>query len=243
LRERDSWLAFIGIVMSALQGMPNDTTAQSRLKPLGQPFAFAILVALAVLGVTAVGWFASHHSFGYFTRDPAAITDQAPYMGMVSFFGLFAWAAGATALVFGGYIASLRGALDRRNALLAAGVAVVYLLLDDSFQFHEYVYPRYLHLPDSVVELAYVIVTAVLLVKGRSFLSSSNLGLLVSAGVFLGISIAFDVLITNERVIALEDGAKLIGICLLAAYCVDTALAECRQTFRELTSSAPREAS
>lgn len=202
---------------------------------LAKPFAMAVLSALVVLGVTGLGWRVSRHSFGYFMRDPAAITHQAPYMGMVSFFGLFAWAVAATALVCGGYVASLRGAYDRRNALfLAAAAVVVYLLFDDSFEFHEYVYPRYLHLPDSVVEPVYVVVVVFAVVKGRHFLASTNFGLLVAAGAFLATSIGFDVLARQE---ALEDGSKLIGIFLLAAYCVDTALAESRRAFDQLRAS------
>jgi hypothetical protein len=205
-----------------------------RLELLGKPFIIAALAALAVLGVAAIGWLASHHSFGYFTRDPAAITHEAPYMGMVSFFGLFGWAAGATALVCGGYVASLRGAHDRRTALLLTAAAIVYLLLDDSFQFHEYFFPHSLHLPDSVVEVAYVGFTVVAVVKGRRFLADTNFRLLIAAGIFFAISIGLDVLIHSDRAIALEDGSKLIGIFALAAYCVDTALAESRRTFRDL---------
>lgn len=219
-----------------MSALPETSFSGPARRLLGQPFPIAVLAALTVLGVTTVGWLASHHPFGYFTRDPAAITNQAPYLGMVSFFGLFAWAAGATALVCGGYLASLRGALDRRNALFLAAAALVYLLLDDSFQFHEYVYLHYFHLPDSVVELAYIVVVVAAVVKGRRFLASTNLRLLVTAGIFFAISIGLDVVIPSERVIALEDGAKLIGIFTLAAYCVDTALAESRRTFRALRS-------
>lgn len=212
--------------------------ASPRRFTLREPFAIGAVGALAVLGVAAVGWRVSHYSFGYFTRDPAAITHQAPYMGMVSFFGLFAWAAGATALVSGGYVASLRGALDRRNALFLSAAGVVYLLLDDTFQFHEYVYPRYLHVPDSVIELAYVSATVLAAAKGRSFFASTNVRLLVAAGAFLAVSVGLDVLFASERVIGLEDGSKLIGIFLLAAYCVDTALAESRRTFGRLRGPA-----
>jgi hypothetical protein len=202
---------------------------------LGKPFAIAVLSALAVLAVAGIGWRVSRFPFSYFTRDPAAITHQAPYMGMVSFFGLFAWAVAATALVCGGYVASLRGAYDRRNASFVAGAAIVYLLFDDSFQFHEYVYPIYLHLPDSAVQFVYVAVVVFAVVKGRRFLASTNFGLLVAAGVFLAISIGFDAF---AHVDVVEDGAKLIGIFLLTAYCLDTALAESRRTFEHLRASA-----
>jgi hypothetical protein len=217
--------------MAALQEISaNGAVSRRRLEFLRRPFAIAALAALAVLGVAAIGWLVSRHSFGYFTRDPAATTREAPYMGMVSFFGLFGWAVAATALVFGGYVASLRGALERRTALFLIAAAVTYLLLDDSFQFHEYVFPVYLHLRDSAVEVAYVVVAVVAVWKGRRFLASTNFRLLVAAGIFLAISIAFDVLVDSERAIAVEDGAKLIGIFVFAAYCVDTALAEARLT-------------
>jgi hypothetical protein len=205
---------------------------------VGRPLAIAVLSALAVLGVAVAGWLATSHTFGYFTRDPAASTRQAPYMGMVSFFGLFAWSAGATALVCGGYVASLRGALGRRNTLLLMAAAVVYLLFDDAFEFHDYIYPNYLHLPDSVVQPVYAVVTLVAVIKGRRFLASTNFRLLVTAGVFFAVSIALDILVASERTIALEDGAKLIGIFILAAYCVDTALAESRWTFNTLRNSS-----
>lgn len=221
--------------MSVIQEISSSGPASHRrLERLGRPLTLAALAALGVLGVAALGWLGSRHSFGYFTRDPAATTDQAPYLGMVSFFGLFGWAAGATALVCGGYVASLRGALDRRNALFVTAAAVVYLLFDDAFQFHEYVYPQYLHLPDDVVELGYAIVTVLVVVNGRRFLASTNFRLLVAAGVFFAISIGLDVVVESDRAIALEDGSKLLGIFVLVAYCVDTALAESRRTFGEL---------
>ena len=195
----------------------------------------AALAALAVLGVAGIGWLVSDHSFGYFTRDAAQITRQAPYMSMVGVVGLFGWAAGATALVCGGYVASLRGAVDRRNALFLSAAVVVYLLLDDAFEIHDYWLPQYLHLNDSVFELGYVVLTILAVVKGRTFIASTNVRLLVAAGIFFAISVALDVLITGERVVWLEDGAKLIGIFVLAAYCLDTAFAESRQTFRQLS--------
>jgi hypothetical protein len=52
------------------------------------------------------------------------------------------------------------------------------------------------------------------------------------------VSIALDILVASERTIALEDGTKLIGIFVLTAYCVDTALAESRRTFDTLGNSS-----
>jgi hypothetical protein len=220
--------------MSAFQEIPSSGT-DGRRSPgrVGPPFAIAALTALAVLGVAGIGWLATDHPFGYFTRDPAALTRQAPYIGLVTFVGLFAWTAGATALACAGYLASLRGAAARRNALYLTAAAVVYLMLDDAFEFHDYVYPHYLHVQDDVSQLVYVVVAVAAVAKGRTFFASTNFRLLIISGIFFAISIGLDVAVHGERLDALEDGAKLIGIFLLAGYCLDTALAESRRTFGE----------
>jgi hypothetical protein len=207
--------------------------SRRRFEPLGRPLVLAALAALAVLGVAVAGWLGTSRPFDYFTRDPAAISREAPYIGLVSFAGLVAWAAGATALVCAGYLASLRGAVERRNALYVIATAVVYLLFDDAFEFHEYVYPHYLHVQDDVTQPVYVVVALLAVAKGRSFFASTNFPLLVISGIFFAISIGLDVAVHGEKLDALEDGAKLIGIFVLAAYCLDTAFAEGRRTFRE----------
>jgi hypothetical protein len=202
------------------------------------PLGAALAIAFSVLGVVAVGRLASHHSVGYFTRDPAAITNQAAYLGLVTFFGLFGWSAAATALVFAGFIAATRRADRERNACLIGAAAVAYLMLDDAFQFHEYVYPRALGIGDAPVEAVYVLATVALLYLGRDFLGGTNYRLLVVAGIFFAASVGLDEIITSERVIGIEDGAKLIGIYILAAYCFDTALLELRTLMRPLAAPA-----
>jgi hypothetical protein len=218
--------------MSTHQQIPSSADGRRRFEHLGRPLAAAGLAALAVLGIATLGWLATSRSFGYFTRDPAAITREAPYIGIVSFAGLFAWAAGAAGLVCAGYLASLRGALERRNALYFTAAAVVYLLLDDAFEFHEYVYPHYVHVQDSVTQPVYVVVVLLAVALGRSFFASTNFPLLVVSGIFFAISIGLDIAVHGEQLDALEDGAKLMGIFVLAAYCFDTAFAEGR-TLRE----------
>ena len=221
--------------MSSLAGTGRGGAA-TRL--LGSPLRVAILVGIAILAVTAAGKLSSTHSLGYFTRDPAAITDEAAYMGMVSFFGLFGWCAAATSLFFGGYLASLRGAMRDRTAFFVGAVAVVYLMLDDAFQFHEYVYPRALGVHDKIVEAVYVVVAIVLLYRGRAFVSVTNWRLLVVAGVFFAISVGLDEVITSDRVIGFEDSAKLIGILLLAAYAFEAAMAEVGRAISARTASS-----
>ena len=199
------------------------------------PLAVALLASAGVLAVATIGWLGSdHHGYAYFTRDPAAIQGIAPYAGLVSFFGLFGWSVAATALAFGGFSASLRGDRYRRTAQYVGAGTIGYLLLDDTFQLHENIYGRFHRLSDVITEMAYVALAVFLVLKGRRFIAATHYELLVTAGVFFGFSVALDTTVPGDRTIGFEDGAKLIGIFTLAAYCVDTALTEVRR----LTSRA-----
>jgi hypothetical protein len=188
--------------------------------------AVAAACAVFVFCLTAVGTVASHHSLGYFTRDPAAITHQPGYVGMVTLFGLFGWCTAATALVFSGYLAALRNAVSQRNAFLVGAAAVVYLMFDDAFQFHDYVYPRIFGGDDRVIEAGYVCVVLVLVYLGRAIIVGTKWHLLVAAGVFFSVSVGLDMAVTTERAVGIEDGAKFLGILLLGAYCFETAVTE-----------------
>jgi len=194
------------------------------------PLAVALLASAGVLAVATIGWLGSqHHGYAYFTRDPAAIQGIAPYAGLVSFFGLFGWSVAATALAFGGFSASLRGDRSRRRAQYVGAGAIGYLLLDDTFQLHENIYPRLLGPSDVITQLAYVALALFLVFKGRRFIAATHYGLLVTAAVFFALSVALDTTAPGDRTTGFEDSAKLIGIFMLAAYCVDTALIEVRR--------------
>jgi hypothetical protein len=200
----------------------------------------ALLAAAVVLVVATIGWLGSeHHGYAYFTRDPAAIAGVAPYAGLESFFGLFGWSVAATALAFGGFAASLRGDRYCRTAQYVGAGAIGYLLLDDTFQLHENIYPRFLGISDAIAEPAYMLVVLVLVLKGRRFIGATHYGLLVTAGVFFAFSVAVDLSGAGDRTIAFEDGAKLIGIFTLAAYCVDTALTEVSESSIGSTAVTP----
>ncbi len=199
----------------------------SGAQPVARPLPVALAAAALVLGTTVVGRSATHHSFGYFTRDPAAVTGEHVYLGMVSVFGLFGWCVAAVCLAAAGRLATLRGAATRRIPLAVGAIAVAYLLFDDAFQLHDGLYPS-LGVSDHVTEPIYVLVTGVLLYRGRRFLEETDWRLLVIAGCFFAVSVTSDVITDNLRLVILEDGAKLCGILTLAAYGAQTLLDEAR---------------
>jgi hypothetical protein len=189
------------------------------------PLGIALAAAAGILGLTTIARFATHASFGYFTRDPAQVTHEHAYLGFVSFFGLFGWCIAATSLGFAAFFARLRGARERQLALTVGALALAYLLADDAFLLHDGIYLG-LGLSDHVTEPLYVLVTAFLLLKGRTVLRATNWHLLACSGAFFAASIAFDVATDKLRYVGFEDGFKLTGILVLAAYCVDTAVSE-----------------
>jgi hypothetical protein len=211
---------------SVLMGLMPETLVL-RAARIASPLRVALGAAAVVLGVTTVARFATHHSFGYFTRDPAQVTHAHAYLGFVSYFGLFGWCVGATSLAFGAFLAHLRGARDRQLAFTVGALALAYLLADDAFLLHDGIYVG-LGLSDHLTEPLYVLVTAFLLVKGRAVVRETNWWLLVCAGAFFAASIAFDLATDDLRYVIFEDGFKLTGILVLAAYCVDTAVSEAR---------------
>lgn len=178
------------------------------------------MLAVALLGRHETGL-----PLGYFTRDPAAVMEARVYVGFVSTVGLIAWWTAAVAMAFGAWHARLRDARDRMWAFGIAAVAIAYLAIDDAFQLHEDVYLR-LGISDHLVEPAYVIVTIGLVVAARRFLETTGWRLLVIAGAWFSVSVASDLATDDMRYVGFEDGAKLLGIATLAAYCLQTATRE-----------------
>ena len=200
-------------------------TSHRPLHALVLALAGAWVFSALVLAVALLGRYATGLPFGYFTRDPAAVTEARVYVGLVSVVGIVVWWTGAVAMGFGAWHARLTGADDRKLAFAVATASIAYLALDDAFQLHENVYVS-LGISDHVVELAYVGAVVFLIVVGRHFLATTDWQLLVVAGGWFAVSVAFDLATDNLRYLALEDGAKLLGIATLTAYCLRTAALE-----------------
>lgn len=160
-----------------------------------------------------------------FTRDPAVLLDAFPLLGVVSYVGILVWAATAAITWFTSAVLRTRQAEQApRRFLFFAGLLTFWLLLDDLFLFHEWLFPEVLGVRQRLLFAAYIGLTALFLVRFRALILRSNYALLVLALTFFATSVGFDVLPESafrwDYLYLIEDSAKLFGIVSWFAYFV-----------------------
>ncbi|MCT7955697.1 hypothetical protein [Laspinema palackyanum] len=178
-----------------------------------------------------------HHLMG----DPSKVADWPFYLGMVTKFGILLWSATAAICLFTSlYLQHLNPSLKHQRFLLFGGLITTVLMLDDSFQFHEEVFPTYLAISEKIVYLVYVIMLALYLIKFyKIILNSRYLVFLGLAFVCFALSILLDMraiidlvemgLIYDRDRALLENGFKLFGIVSWFTYFSLT----CKQQIQE----------
>lgn len=165
------------------------------------------------------------------TADPAKVLHIHPLAGLISNIGILLWSAAAAVCFFCYSIADLTPRRFRAF-LLASALLTTLLLLDDLFQLHERLFPKYLGLPEPVTCAAYVVlVLAYLYVFRREILQTDFVLLALASGCF-GVSVVCDQLFADRPWGLIEDGAKLLGLAWWCAYFV-------RVCHRALTEAAP----
>jgi hypothetical protein len=192
---------------------------------------FVYLPLLLIVGAAATFATVRGVSAEVLFRDPTAVLNAPLYVGALSTFGLFLWAAAAALCFFTAVLLWQSPApLGERTFFLGAGVLTTALLLDDAFLFHESIAPDDLGWPGSVVVGGYAVAAVGLFWTHRRVVGDSAYSILgVSLG-FLGASVGLDQLIdlgvlsvpwaatVPGAEFYLEDGTKLFGIAGWAAY-------------------------
>lgn len=159
-----------------------------------------------------------------FLRDVAALGDIPSYSGSISQLGLLLWSA-ATTLCFFTYFILKKINPSRKESLdflMFSGLLTGYLMLDDTYMFHEEVFPEYLKIiPEKAVILFLGIAMLLFLYFNHKEILRSEYGLLFLAYMFFGISVFLDVIPSRffeyiqymEKIeYFLEDGAKFVAI-------------------------------
>ena len=186
--------------------------------------AAVLLPALLVLAVIATMSLTRHVPVSYMTRDIAALGHLHPLAGVLSNLGILLWAATAAVCLF--------VAITERDGLSApvvrclffAGLLSAWLMLDDCFQIHEELSPKYLHVRERYVYLSLALALAAHLWVSRAVILRSDWTLLALAFVFLGTSALLDTVLLHwvqrigEWEFFYEDGAKWLGIVCWNSY-------------------------
>lgn len=191
-------------------------------------WSVVLAFAAACIPIVLVGWF--HLVRGVpiqdMTRDVAAIGGIHPLAGFLSSLGILVWATSAAIWVFSAVVLYASGARARASFALGFGLLSWFLVLDDSFQFHEALAPDYLGMDERLVYALLGTATLALLVRQRRVLLASRLSLLTVSFLLLGASTLVDVLSPwlwriGYWAYLLEDGLKWLGIVCWSAYAFD----------------------
>jgi hypothetical protein len=189
-----------------------------------------VAVAVLLAAVAGSAW-SSGTAPSLFTRDPAVLLNAHPLVGLVSNVGVMLWSATAAIALFTGLVLRARQ-YDRACwlFLLGAGLLTGWLLLDDLFLFHDWLFPEVLGVRSRFLFAAYILVTGGLFFRFRAVVRRTGYLVLAAAVVFFAVSIALDMVSDAwyrrwDNLYLAEDGAKLFGITSWFAYFVTTCAA------------------
>lgn len=187
--------------------------------------------ALALLAVVAAAARVTGIAPARFTMDPAALAGAHPFLGVVSNCGVLLWTAAAAISLFTALL--LYGRRAQRECarfLLAAGLLTAWLMLDDLFMLHEWLFAAVLGIPQLIVFMAYAVLIGLFLVRFRVVVAHSDKLLLGLALAFFAASAAADQMpgawfSAWGWLYLLEDGCKLLGIVGWLGYFTSVAAA------------------
>lgn len=151
-----------------------------------------------------------------FMREPQRLGQLPWYAGMLAMVTVWLWCATATTCLFAWSVLRGRPGADRLPAFLRYfGVLTIAVMLDDAFQLHEKA--GWFGLDEKLVYAAYFAALLRGLISFREELLQSQPRLLVSAALFLGLSVFVDARQYHYDArfgpwrILVEDGLKLLG--------------------------------
>lgn len=196
-----------------------------RLVSLGFVVLFCLLI---VLGMQ------SYVPLVYLTSDPAVLSQQPFYFGMLSNIGVLLWIATATVCLFSALLLKILKRHTKSATFLSVfGIISLFLGLDDLFLLHERAIPKVFHVSQTFVLASYAIIVSVCLLRFRHHLLKNHPFLFAVSLLFFSISILADVLpiasvfslaevadkgIHSNSLHLIEDGSKLLGIFLWLAH-------------------------
>ncbi len=160
------------------------------------------------------------------TRDVAAIANIHPLKGALSSLGILLWWSSATVWFFAAGLRRLSRADELVPFYIYAGSLSAYFALDDFFQFHEYLAPTYLYVPELTVYGLMAVAMAVFLKRFWKILYRSDGLIFLVALCLLAGSVIIDAVLgrwlwrLGDWIYMLEDGLKWLGICFWFSFCL-----------------------
>jgi hypothetical protein len=155
------------------------------------------------------------------TRDPNGVYHYAPYVGSLTFLGIFFWIASVTiCFVAFSFLKNFSDKKKIASFFLYSGLLTLLLVIDDTFEIHEIILEEYMGFDEYYSYAFYLILFGVFAFKYIKEVFSLHVSLLMVAFAAFGISVFFDLFL--EGIVPystyLEDGFKLSGIVFWMLY-------------------------
>ncbi|PJE45460.1 MAG: hypothetical protein CUR34_14450 [Sediminibacterium sp.] len=188
-----------------------------------------ILIIAFIIGATEFIHQVRGIPYADLTRDPNTISLKPKYIGFVSQIGLFFW-FGTVSLCLASAIILKHLAGDSLYVLYFRFFSFFTFVLgvDDVFMLHDESAHRGIN--EKVIYIIYIVSLLYFLVKSFKLVFKTNFVLLFIAGLFLGLSVLWDVLYSSDYFI--EDSFKIIGIVFWFLYFLDTTIKSVINTTR-----------
>ena len=189
-------------------------------------FVWTFTPSLSVLLAIIIAHVYFHVEIPAMTRDVTAIARIHPLSGILSNLGVLLWCATASISLFAALTLREVGPRDAFWFLLGSGFLSTYLMLDDLFQIHEDLAPRYLGLRQKGTLAILGAFVLVYLLAFRHVILQTHFALLVLAMGFLSTSVGVDTVLApifwrmGHSELLFEDGAKWLGISCWCSYYV-----------------------
>ncbi len=184
--------------------------------PLSTPFlqltaTYSLLTLL--LGFAYISGNLLNLPIEHMTGDPAMVYGAHPFTGLISNVSVLLWSVTASVCLFSYLVLKNRHPSGKLHFLLSSGLITTMLCLDDLFMLHEAVFPWHLRIPQNLVYVGYILAVGGYLTYYAKHIFQSEYILLLVALVFLGLSMAGDLVLPQEGVAYfIEDALKLFGI-------------------------------
>lgn len=201
-------------------------------------FFICLVAGLIGIAVTFVIAYIANIPFSYLSRDMAAVCNIKEYIGFLSNIGILLWAFTAAICVFTANILKMTNKNHPYSSFfLFSGILSLFLVLDDIFLFHERVAPNYLHFPEGLIHVSYVIIIIIFIISFFNKILSTDYLLFLSAGFFLALSMLADnIFPLSENETIFEDSVKFLGITFWFGYYVRTSQANIKDLWIQTKS-------
>lgn len=162
------------------------------------------------------------------TRDPNGILKVKPYVGMLTYFSLFTWVAISSICWFSYLVLrKVPTKILKSGFYLYSAIFISILVLDDTFQFHEVVFPQLIGIPEFIIYIVYSLILTTIIFKYYEYLLNKYVAHLFMAMFCFSLSIIIDLTCEGMNyAIFIEDSFKFFGVFFWLIFYLKTAKAE-----------------